>query len=77
MDTLSRREEETLLKTTKARALKECDDVVKGTGHLVLSITTDSMNSIAAFAECSSGRTVSVVWACRDQHKLVQQCMLQ
>ncbi|KAK7694498.1 hypothetical protein QCA50_001684 [Cerrena zonata] len=59
MDTLSRREEETLLKTTKARALKECDDVVK------------------AFAECSSGRTVSVAWACRDQHKLVQQCMLQ
>lgn len=31
MDALSRREEETLLKTTKARALKECDPVVKGT----------------------------------------------
>lgn len=31
MNTLSRREEDTLLKTTKARALKECDPVVKGT----------------------------------------------
>lgn len=30
MNALSRREEETLLKTTKARALKECDTVVKG-----------------------------------------------
>lgn len=30
MDTLSRREEEALLKTTKARALKECDEYVKG-----------------------------------------------
>ncbi len=30
MNALSRREEETLLKATKAFALKECDDVVKG-----------------------------------------------
>ena len=30
MNALSRREEDTLLKTTKARALKECDPVVKG-----------------------------------------------
>lgn len=30
MNALSRREEETLLKATKARALKECDPVVKG-----------------------------------------------
>ncbi|KAI0785974.1 hypothetical protein C8Q75DRAFT_808765 [Abortiporus biennis] len=29
MNALSRREEETLLKTTKARALKECDPIVK------------------------------------------------
>jgi hypothetical protein len=32
MDTLSRREEDTLLKTTKAQALKDCDDLVKS-GH--------------------------------------------
>jgi hypothetical protein len=31
MNSLSRREEETLLKTTKAHALRECDAVVKGT----------------------------------------------
>ncbi|KAH0838408.1 hypothetical protein J3R83DRAFT_6715, partial [Lanmaoa asiatica] len=29
MNALSRREEDTLLKTTKARALRECDPVVK------------------------------------------------
>ncbi|KIK96364.1 hypothetical protein PAXRUDRAFT_826032 [Paxillus rubicundulus Ve08.2h10] len=29
MNALSRREEDTLLKTTKTRALKECDPVVK------------------------------------------------
>ncbi|KAG8219913.1 hypothetical protein J3R82DRAFT_908, partial [Butyriboletus roseoflavus] len=29
MNALSRREEETLLVTTKARALKECDAIVK------------------------------------------------
>ncbi|EDR15036.1 uncharacterized protein LACBIDRAFT_300774 [Laccaria bicolor S238N-H82] len=29
MNALSRREEETLLKATKARALRECDPVVK------------------------------------------------
>lgn len=30
METLSRREEEALVKTTKQKALKECDPVVKG-----------------------------------------------
>jgi hypothetical protein len=29
MDALSRREEDTLLKTTKAQALKDCDELVK------------------------------------------------
>lgn len=33
MNALSRREEETLLKTTKARALQECDASVKGWDH--------------------------------------------
>jgi len=59
MNTLSRREEETLLKTTKARALKECDPVVKD------------------FAECATGRTISVAWACREKYKKVQDCMIQ
>ncbi|GJE85989.1 cytochrome C oxidase biogenesis Cmc1-like protein [Phanerochaete sordida] len=58
MDTaLSRREEEALVKTTKEKALKECDPVVK------------------AFAECATGRTVSVAWACRSKYKAVQDCM--
>ncbi|KDR85117.1 hypothetical protein GALMADRAFT_53056 [Galerina marginata CBS 339.88] len=59
MNSLSRREEETLLKTTKVYALRECDAVVK------------------EFAACTSGRTVSVAWQCRDQLKQVQNCMVQ
>ena len=37
MNALSRREEETLLKATKARALRECDPVVKGVFETPLS----------------------------------------
>jgi len=59
MNALSRREEDTLMKTTKARALKECDPIVK------------------EFAECATGRTISVAWACRDKYKAVQDCMVQ
>lgn len=45
MNTLSRREEDTLLKQTKTSALKECDPVVKGkalTSH-VFSTVSDSL----------------------------------
>ncbi|KAH7909113.1 hypothetical protein BJ138DRAFT_1011466 [Hygrophoropsis aurantiaca] len=59
MNALSRREEDTLLKATKARALRECDSVVKD------------------FAECATGRTISVAWACRHRYKELQECMLQ
>eukprot|EP00299_Pterocystis_sp_00344_P005637 c1722_g1_i1.p2 GENE.c1722_g1_i1~~c1722_g1_i1.p2 ORF type:complete len:109 (+),score=20.87 c1722_g1_i1:36-329(+) len=30
--------------------------------------------SIAAFAKCASGRTVSVVWACQEQNKAMIEC---
>ncbi|PWN34983.1 uncharacterized protein FA14DRAFT_116402, partial [Meira miltonrushii] len=30
---------------------------------------------VKEFAACQTGRTVSVVWACRSQHKEVQKCM--
>ncbi|KAJ1660394.1 hypothetical protein IWQ61_000695 [Dispira simplex] len=30
---------------------------------------TQCASFIQAFSECASGRTVSVVWACRDLHK--------
>ncbi|KAJ7597163.1 hypothetical protein C8J56DRAFT_919371 [Mycena floridula] len=59
MNALSRREEDALLKTTKARALKECDPLVK------------------AFADCATGRTVTVAWACKGKFKLVEECMIQ
>ncbi|KAG8754943.1 hypothetical protein FRC14_004495 [Serendipita sp. 396] len=57
METLSRREEDALMKSTKAKALKECDSLVR------------------AFAECAMGRTFSVAWKCRTEHKAVQGCM--
>lgn len=34
MDAVSRREEDNLLKSTKATALKECDELVKGTKEI-------------------------------------------
>ncbi|KAF8313688.1 hypothetical protein DL93DRAFT_2081021 [Clavulina sp. PMI_390] len=57
MDAVSRREEDNLLKSTKAKAMKECDSLVR------------------EFAECATGRLVSVAWACRDQHKALQACI--
>lgn len=59
MNALSRREEDTLMKATKAHALKECDPLVK------------------QFAECATGRTVSVAWACKSKYKEVQDCISQ
>jgi len=59
MNALSRREEDTLQRSAKARALKECDAIVQD------------------FAECATGRTVSVAWACRDKYSAVQNCMLR
>lgn len=35
MNALSRREEETLVKAAKTRALKECDIIVKGAGAFI------------------------------------------
>ncbi|MCO5569518.1 hypothetical protein L7F22_023231 [Adiantum nelumboides] len=31
----------------------------------------------AKYAECASGRTLSVVWACRSQFKLLNECLHQ
>lgn len=79
MNALSRREEDTLLKATKQRGLKECDSVVKGaiydSLHL-LHILTESILA-AEFADCASGRSISVAWACRTKYKAVQVCMYQ
>lgn len=46
MDALSRREEDTLLKTTKARALKECDAVVKGPPHLQILMLESNLTDL-------------------------------
>ncbi len=78
MNALSRREEDTLMKAMKARALKECDPVVKGTRIFLLpSVFTVFNKLFLAFAECATGRTVSVAWACRGQLRSVQECMVQ
>lgn len=39
METLNRREEEALVKATKARAMKECDGLVQGVVVLTISKT--------------------------------------
>jgi COX assembly protein 1 len=76
MNALSRREEDTLLKTTKARALKECDPVVKGAFLSKVHFFTHHL-PITEFAQCAQGRTLSVAWACRGSYKLLQDCMFQ
>ncbi|KAJ1969898.1 hypothetical protein IWQ62_000331 [Dispira parvispora] len=38
---------------------------------------TQCASFIQAFSECASGRTVSVVWACRDLHKAMNDCLHQ
>lgn len=75
MNALSRREEETLSKTAKAKALKECDSVVKGACTVVVRLAPLSLQ--AEFASCATGRTFSVAWECRDKYKAVQDCMYQ
>lgn len=40
MNALSRREEDALLKSAKARALKECDPIVKGIVNIFFSFTS-------------------------------------
>ena len=42
MNALSRREEDALLKSTKARALRECDPVVKGQNHVSSALYYDT-----------------------------------
>ncbi|OCH96549.1 hypothetical protein OBBRIDRAFT_718093 [Obba rivulosa] len=32
---------------------------------------------VKEFAECASGRLISVAWACRDKYKAIQNCMIQ
>ncbi|CEH12051.1 Uncharacterized conserved protein [Ceraceosorus bombacis] len=32
---------------------------------------------LRAFAECSSGRTISMAWACRDHHKALRSCLAE
>lgn len=77
MNALSRREEDTLLKTTKTRALKECDPLVKGMLVDRARAPLSDIKFTVDFAECATGRTLSVAWACRGKYKSVQDCMVQ
>jgi COX assembly protein 1 len=76
MSTLSRREEDTLFKATKANALRECDELVKGMLQVNLFIPQRHAPSVA-FADCAAGRTVSVAWTCREKFRGVQDCVYQ
>ncbi|KAH9019842.1 hypothetical protein EDB85DRAFT_1937604 [Lactarius pseudohatsudake] len=56
MSTLSRREEDTLLKTTKAHALKECDPLVKAfadcAGGRTVSVAWACREKFKAVQDC-------------------------
>jgi len=79
MNALSRREEDTLMKATKAHALKECDPLVKGMSNIFVCTANLDVAKPgclgAEFAECATGRTVSVAWACKAKYKGVQDCI--
>ncbi|EPQ30835.1 uncharacterized protein PFL1_01733 [Pseudozyma flocculosa PF-1] len=59
-----------------ARAIsnRESDELMKKTKADALKKCGDV---VKAFADCSSGRTVSVAWACRGEHKALQDCLKQ
>lgn len=67
------------MKATKAHALKECDPLVKGTRNgLLLTVGLNVAKlgcSGIEFAECATGRTVSVTWACKSKYREVQECI--
>ena len=65
------------MKATKAHALKECDPLVKRMRNLLLYLChqSDLIHLGAEFAECATGRTVSVAWACKSKYKEVQECI--
>ena len=76
MNALSRREEDTLVKATKTHALKECDPLVKGTrNYMHIYYEWTWLNLDTEFAECATGRTISVAWACKSKYKEVQECI--
>ncbi|KAE8230837.1 hypothetical protein CF326_g4155 [Tilletia indica] len=51
---------------------READELNKKVKAEAL-VTCDDI--VREFAACASGRTVSVAWACRDQHKKMQDCL--
>ncbi|PWN93968.1 hypothetical protein FA10DRAFT_264565 [Acaromyces ingoldii] len=53
---------------------REEDALLKETKQEALKKCDDVVKD---FAQCSSGRTVSVAWACRDQHRKLQDCLKQ
>lgn len=69
------------MKATKAHALKECDPLVKRTRNLQRCFHYGPERGSTCvylgteFAECATGRTVSVAWACRSKYKEVQDCI--
>jgi COX assembly protein 1 len=54
---ISNREEDTLRKQAKAKALTEC------------------RAQMEAFAQCTQTRTISMLWACRDQRNNLSDCL--
>jgi COX assembly protein 1 len=43
--------------------------------RIAFTTDTSATDYRVAFADCATGRTVSVAWACRPQYREVQACM--
>jgi hypothetical protein len=74
MDTLSRREEEALLKTTKARAQKECDPVIKGRARKTLFYTSHDKRCNAVTPVVASGASKLRGWLVLPEAVASQRC---
>lgn len=75
MDTLSRREEGDLLEKGKKEAMKHCEDIVKGKLDPPQKGDSDRFSPYTDFADCASGRTFSVIWACNGKLNNMKSCM--
>lgn len=77
MEALSRREESDLLEKGKKEAMKHCEDIVKGKLDIQGKAfrTGSRPSSFTDFADCASGRTFSVVFACNGKLNNMKSCM--
>ena len=58
------------------RVRSYCAEEIKGVNAQTLTLYCSSINTYADFAECATGRSFSVAWACRQQKIKMNHCMM-